>query len=108
MKTAVNHIPWHNMRQLRADALASHVMRIVEPFIRDRDHDTRKPVYEALFKAFHEAGVEVITDADRARAGLMPRNDQGYTHEDLQIMECQRREAMLRVVPGIFTIARRE
>lgn len=94
-------VPWTDMRRLRADALTAHIMRIISPFITDYENDMHRKAHSELYKAFHDAGVEVITDMDRAAAGLMPRNDQGYTREELQILEMRRRDAMLRPMPTV-------
>lgn len=99
MKMADYMIPWNDMRRLRADALTAHVMRIISPYITDYENNLHAKAHEALYKVFHDAGVEVITDMDRAAAGLMPRDDQGYTRDELQILEMRRREAMMRPLP---------
>lgn len=93
------NIPWQDMRRLRADALTAHVMRVISPFITDYENNAHARAQEELRKVFHSAGVEIVTDIDRAQAGLMPRNDQGYTVEELQILDMRRREAMLRPLP---------
>ncbi len=92
-------IPWQDMRRLRADALTAHIMRIISPYITDYENNFHAKAQQELYKAFHDAGVEIITDMDRAAAGLMPRNYQGYTREELQILEMRRREAMMRPMP---------
>ncbi len=99
MKAQDYLIPWTDMRRIRADAMTAHIMRIISPFITDVENDAHRHAHAALYKAFHDVGAEIITDMDRASAGLMPRNDQGYTREELQILEMRRRDAMLRPMP---------
>ncbi len=99
MRTQDYLIPWQDMRRLRADALTAHVMRVIAPYITDVENNLHAKAHRELYKVFHDAGVEIITDMDRASAGLMPRNDQGYTREELQILEHRRREAMLSPLP---------
>lgn len=100
--TEMSRVSWPDKRRLRADALTSHIMHIIGAFITDREHDLHRCAHEALFKAFYDSGVEVITDMERARAGLMPRNDEGYTAYELQIMEARMQEAMLRPITMPF------
>lgn len=95
MKT-VDMIPFHDLRRQRADAMAAHIMRIIQPYITDYENNAPKKCYQDLFEAFWESGVEFITDMDRATAGLPPRNDQGYTTEELHLMEARRLEALVK------------
>lgn len=83
-------------REQRADALAHHVLEIVKPFLHDNRAYTKRDASRALCEAFYNSGVEVITDADRALAGLRPRNHMGLTREELQALEMHRLNAMLR------------
>ena len=84
-------------RRLRADAMTAHIMRLIDRFIcpHDPEHNLHQRVSEELFKVFYASGVEIVTDMDRANAGLPPRNNQGWTEQELHIMEAKMTEAML-------------
>lgn len=107
-------------RRLRADVVAHNVLHVLEPWIErldqlERWHESERPlqegekhrpppkshrdIYRALFDLLYAAGVEVITDADRARAGLAHRNHKGMTDQELEIYENRMIEAMLRPMP---------
>lgn len=89
-----------NRRQMRAQVVSHHVMHALEPFIdilqrRDPKGQYRREIYGVLFNLFFATGVEVITDADRAAAGLSPRNEYGLTAEEFHLME-EKLEAAMR------------
>jgi hypothetical protein len=88
------------LRKMRADALTAHIMHLVGPYIEEHgDHDARRDCARALFAAFYDSGVEVISEADRALAGLPPRiGDTGMTSNELAIIEARHTEAMLKPV----------
>lgn len=75
-----------DLRYLRAMDLTAHLMRALDESLRSYDED-RLPqrVQEEVFKALYEAGVEVITDADREKAGLPARNEKGLTLQEIQV-----------------------
>ncbi len=87
-------------RQQRADMLTAHILHLITPYLSDdRDIQARRDASRVLHEAFYTSGVEVITDADRQRAGLAPRNSMGVTAKELAIFENRRLEAMLRPMP---------
>lgn len=107
-------------RRMRANIVAHHVLHALEPFIDRLDRleqfarrgqedaagrtgrmDTRRQIYRSLFDLLYATGVEVISDADRAAAGLEPRNERGLTERELQIMEARLIEAMLAPAPFV-------
>jgi hypothetical protein len=114
-------------RRMRADVVAHQVLHALEPWIErldqlERWHESERELKEgeerrrpprphreilrALIDVLYATGVEVITDADRAAAGLDHRHDKGMTDYELQIYEARRIEAMLRpmppyIVPGL-------
>lgn len=100
MKTATEtRIPWADRRKIRADALTAMTMRVIERYLDSspeaREHNVRRLAANALFELFYVAGAEVITDLDRANAGLPPRNDEGYAERELQILEAHREQALM-------------
>lgn len=97
-------IPWPNRRKMRADALAAMTMRAVERYLDNSpealDHNVRKRAHQELFDMFYQVGADIVTDLDRANAGLPARNSEGYTDEELQILEASKREMMIRPMLG--------
>lgn len=93
-------------RLRRADVLTQEVMREITPAIELNEGDpesdsVRRDIARALHTLFFISGVEVITDADREAAGLLPRDQNGLTALELQIMELRLQQAMLEVKPII-------
>lgn len=90
-------------RRMRAQALTAHVMHAIGKYLcRHGQEDSAREANRVLFEMFHEAGADIVTDLDRANAGLAPRDHNGLTREELQIMESRRIEAMLRPMPSII------
>jgi|ERR1700686_3047773 hypothetical protein len=90
-------------RRLRAETVAHQILFALEVFIdrferleryaEDENKDyrgnpnVRRDLYREIFAALYASGVEVITDADRAAAGLEWRNEKGMTETELRAME---------------------
>lgn len=85
------------LRRARTTQLTGHIMHIVGKHLRDHDkgHGFRD-CSEEIFGALYESGAEVVTDADRATAGVPRRDPYGMTAEEVRIMEARRIEAMLK------------
>jgi hypothetical protein len=94
----VMHFPH---RRRRAETLTAHVLDLLRRQI-SRERHAAEDAYRILMDAFYTAGVEIVSDADRAAAGLRPRDESGLTIEELTILEHRRIEAMLR--PVMFTV----
>lgn len=80
----------------RATVLTAHIMNIIGKYL--CDHGKARGHKEAsrdLFEAIYESGAEIITDADRAAAGLPQRGPYGLTREQLCILEAHYMRAML-------------
>lgn len=104
-----NFLP--DRRRMRAEVVAHHILHVLEPWLdrlqrledfADKHRDTsrgspkvHREVYEEIFTALYAAGVEVITDADRAQAGLEWRDAKGITPTELRIMERRLTTTML-------------
>lgn len=88
-------------RHMRAAQFVAEVMRIVSPHLCEhgREVDAHREVSRALMDAFYQEGVEIITDAVRAQAGLSPRGPHGLTIEELHAIEKRRLEIMLAPLP---------
>lgn len=90
-------------RRQRASAITAHIMAIVGKYL--CDHDGARGPRDAsreLFEALYEAGGDIITDADRATAGLPMRGPYGLTLEQLSILEARHTQAMLGPVPAFI------
>lgn len=79
------------LRQMRAESLAHAVFSAIEQYVDPRD--TRHCIY-AIAKLFTEKGVEVLTDFDRDRYGLPPRDETGWTQQDIVALESLRSLAL--------------
>jgi hypothetical protein len=90
-------------RRMRADAITAHIMHAIGDYLcRHGDVDGAREASRALFKMLYEAGADIVTDLDRSKAGLAPRDHNGLTRDELQIMEMKRIEAMLSPVPPMI------
>lgn len=88
------------LRRTRAHQLTAHIMSIVAPHLCDHgERHSARNVSRALFEAVYESGAEVITDADRAVAGLPARGPHGLTADELHIIEARRIQTMLAPMP---------
>lgn len=91
------------LRRNKANALTAHVMNVISKYLCDHgDAHGHRDASRALMQMFYESGADIITDADRAAAGLPDRGPSGLTREELQIMEARRMEAMLAPMPPMF------
>jgi hypothetical protein len=69
-------------RRMRADALTAHIMHAIGDYLcRHGEQDGAREASRALFKMLYEAGADIITDLDRANAGLAPRGTSDYGGE---------------------------
>lgn len=93
ISTRAEMIP--ELRRHRAQQLTSHIMHIVGKYLCDHGevHGARDASRD-LMDALYESGAEVITDHDRATAGLPPRGPYGLTAEELSIREARMLEVM--------------
>lgn len=91
-------------RSYRAHAITAHIINIVGKYLCDHG-ETRGPrdASRDLLEALYESGAEIITDADRAVAGLSPRGPYGLTREQLCILDARRTQAMLGPIPPFIT-----
>lgn len=86
-----------NKRHMRTQQLLGQVLHHIQPYL-DPNPERRvdRDVARVLEELFHCAGVQIITEADRAAAGLPPRDHNGMTLEELAVYEARMMEAMLR------------
>ena len=107
-------------RRIRAEIIAHHIALAINPQIErlerledwayrqceDADKQGLRPrhmrdIYEKIFEVLYLAGAEVITDADRAAAGLEWRDAKGLTPTELRILEDRLTTAMLSPAPFV-------
>ncbi len=112
-----------DLRMERAQIMASTLMNALNPWIERLDRlqtwaeqsqaidekraevrppDPRREIHRALMEILCAVDVEVITDADRIRAGLEPRNERGLTDTELHVIETRLTEAMLRPMTPLY------
>lgn len=91
-----SRIPWPDLRRNRAMQFTAAVMNKVGPYIRDETGHEMRDAHDALFELFFQEGVDVITDHDRAEAGLPPRGPDGRTVEEMVALEARRLEMLTR------------
>lgn len=90
-----------NLRRARAQAITAAILHEIKEFLPDDSHRMRH-VTTQLLDFFIAAGAEVITDADRAMAGLQPRGPSGLTADELLALEKRRIDAMMGPAPLIM------
>lgn len=90
------------LRRNKASALTAHVMNVISKYLCDHGAHGHRDASRALMQMFYESGADIITDADRAVAGLPERGPYGVTREELQIMETRRMKAMLEPMPPMI------
>jgi hypothetical protein len=91
------------LRRHHANALTAHIMQIVGRYLCEHgEAQGARDASRELFEALYDSGAYIVTDADRAGAGLPMRGPYGLTREELKIMEMKRIEAMLAPTPPIM------
>lgn len=94
---------YKDVRRVRAQHLTAHIMSMIGDRLCDHgERNSMRDVAGELFEALYESGAEIITDADRATAGLPARDGSGMTVEQLRVLEARRLEVMRR--PVMFAI----
>lgn len=85
-----------DLRRQRATVLAAEVMRLVDPYICEHGEARgHRDVFDALYRMFWNGGFDIISDMDRAKAGLPPRGYSGWTADELRALERQRLVALM-------------
>jgi hypothetical protein len=103
MQTATEQLRRQDMRMYRAQSLMHAVLQRIDPYLDpELGNHARRDVYEALLKLFHDEGVDVITDAQRADAGLPPRGPDGWTIEEMMAIEKRRLDILTAPIYAAF------
>lgn len=91
------------IRRGRVSQLTGSIMNLIGKHLCDHgETNHHREASRTLFETLYEAGAEIITDADRAVAGLPRRGPYGLTAEEVHILEAQRTQAMLRPLPPMI------
>lgn len=87
------------LRHIKAQQITAHILQVIGPFLCDHgDSRGYQDAGRALQQMFHEAGADIITDADRRVAGLTDRGPSGLTAQELSILENRKLEAMMQPI----------
>lgn len=88
-----------NHRHIRTHQLLAQVMHVIEPYVRD---GAARDVSRELGELFFCSGVQIITEAHRALAGLPPRDHNGMTLDELRMIEHKMLLAMMAPAEQLF------
>ncbi len=92
-----------DLRRIRCDQMTAHIMQEISPLLdRVNDDDLCRDVREALHKLLWRNGIEILTDHDRKNAGLPDRNNEGWTDDELRVLEAKRLEMLLAPMKPFF------
>lgn len=88
-----------NRRHQKAMDLTTHVAHVIAKYLPVNDErNIMREITRELEILFYTSGVDVITEADRIQAGLMPRDHNGLTLEEIRILDARFARAMLEPV----------
>lgn len=88
-------------RRQQVMAVIALIMDAIGKHIPDDGHSRKHATYD-LLDALDGAGIDIITNDDRAKAGLPPRGPKGWTDQELKILDLKRMEAMLAPMPPLI------
>jgi len=86
-------------------ALTAHIMHIIYkhlPYPTDNKPNVARDIARELEDLFYASGVDIITEADRIQAGLMPRDHNGLTLEEIRVLDARYIQAMLEPLGGLI------
>lgn len=89
----MSDIPRLNLRHRRAEAMAHGIMKELDRFIPQL---FQRDAFNALMDVLCQSGVEILTDFDRHQMNLPPRDELGWTKEEIAAFEAVKLEAMTR------------
>lgn len=90
-----------NRRRAQINCMVAVIMDAIGKHIPD-DGSSRRHACEDLVDALYKTGASFFTEQDRAEAGLSPRDDYGWTREELQMMDNRLTIAMLGPMPPMI------
>jgi len=91
-------------RYLFASKFVGDILHIVGKHLSDEDrqNEAMREIARELGDHAYKNGVYILTDADRAEAGLPPRGLTGWTKAELWALENRRLEVMLNPTPPMI------
>ncbi len=92
-----------NRRLPYTRAVLHHVLHVVRPYVRDEGYKFDE-LAQKLEELFYTAGTYIVTDADRAAAGLEMRDGNGLTLAELRVMEERMLEVLANVPAQVFKV----
>lgn len=105
--TATSQMMRMNKREYRARNLSSYIMNKIYDALIAADQEHRslpRFVENALLETFMTKGIDIVSDYERQEYGLPPRDEYGYTLEELHALEEKKLELMRRPMPSIINI----
>lgn len=96
-----------NKREYRAKVLASHIMQKISDALYEADQEHRnlnKYVHNALLETFMSEGIDIVSDIDRHQCGLPPRDEYGWTLEELYALEQKKLDLMMQPLPTVIML----
>lgn len=89
-------------RSHRARALTAAIMQEIGPLLGDNRAEASRAIEDLLWRL----GIDPLSDAERERIGVRPRDNKGWTDEEVRIHDSQLKMAMLEAVrPPVFPAA---
>lgn len=90
-------------RHQKAMNLTAHIVHVIKkhlPHPTDANPNVIQNIARELEELFYATGVDIITEADRIQAGLMPRDHNGLTLEEIRVLDARYIQAMLEPLKG--------
>ena len=95
--TEMLRLDWPDLRRVRAQVLEHLVMSIIDRHICDHgEDDPRREIADKLFEELYNGGYEIISDYERERLGMPPRGEEGWTAEELIVLEKRRLDDLMK------------
>lgn len=88
-------------RRAQINCMVALVMDAIGKHIPDDGSSHKRATYD-LMDALYKTGASFFTEEDRRQAGLMPRDETGWTREEFQIMDSKLTMAMLEPIPPMI------
>lgn len=87
-------------RRMRAIHMTAAIMQEIEDLVDYQD--ARGRIYDRLFDLFYENGASIMTDADRAKEGLEPRDAKGWTPSERVADKLRQAQAMQMMASAVY------
>ena len=87
-------------RRETATALTNLISKEIAPFLGDGEH-AREDAARAIYGIIMGQGVSFLTEQDRRDLGLPPRDDKGWTADEIRAYQAHRLDMMARPLPHL-------